>query len=213
VPPGPYLAGLVQIRPQTTDVNPENLVHENVLYYAGDASVTRTVVQLTAVQAAFDTAWTALWGIYGSSAAHYAGSIVTDRSSSTGLEVDNSAFVPVVGSHGGGQLPNQVAILISHKIAQRYKGGHARTYLACVDASATHPPDSVATTDIPLLTAGFEAVTAAMSALTATDGGPYTFISLRGRRTVMPTGAPVVASVCNPLLATQRRRLRKAAHH
>lgn len=51
----------------------------------------------------------------------------TDISSRTGLQATNNAGA--TGGLAGTAAPNQVAMVISWKVAQRYRGGHSRSYL------------------------------------------------------------------------------------
>jgi hypothetical protein len=215
-----YLPNLIQIRPQYTDTGPDT--PENVTWWQGSGSLLSPLSepQLLTIQATFDTAWEAVWSQVGYTGALYKGAIVTDWSSATGLEAPLGAFTPHVGS-AAGILGNQTAVLISLQEASRYRGGHGRIYLPAIGAAALATGETVAAAVITSVKGNYTSLVAAMQAIAAINNGPYTQVVFHQKTTLppRPPGTPVPAFtrpvtnfVVQPTIATQRRRVRKAAH-
>jgi hypothetical protein len=212
-----YIPGLVQIRPQysqsTDDDIPENVTWWNAEGYVAPL----TISQLTAIQAAFNTAWATLWEHVGSTTNQYTGSIVTDWGSFVGLSVDNSAFTPVAGP-GAGQAGDQVAALVSLHEAQRYRGGHGRMYLPGISIANMTGGSSLTTAAQSGVQASLAALVTGMAAISGANAGPVQQVVFHQKSHVPGTippvliGAffnPIVGSTCQSKVATQRRRLRK----
>lgn len=210
--PNVYKPGLVQIRPQYNDGGVD--LPENVTWWLGAFTSPLSLTQLTNIIAAFDTAWAAMWKVNAFDSVHYTGSIITDWSTNAGLQQTSvGTLTPVAGTGGTAPAGSQVSILISKSDGTRYKGGHSRIYLPGV--SATILPDSshISSGTQGTLVTNYEAVDTAMNGLTSGNGGPFLDVIYRFRNDATKAQVKNTASFkVNLLLATQRRRLRKAAH-
>lgn len=139
--PNAYLPGLLQIRPQYT-ASPTDLdIPENILWFRSANVTTPTLANIQAIQAIFDGDWALIFAEYGAEGRYYSGSVVTDWSNDTGLAWSSvGTFTPQEGT-AAGVLPSQVAALVSWTIAQRWRGGHPRTYLPWVGNGAIQSAD------------------------------------------------------------------------
>lgn len=215
--PGPQRApivtqpGLVLIKPQFTSGTA--LEHEMVTWWSGSGAVGLTVAQLTQIQSTFDTYMQSAFASWGANVSKYNSSYVQDYSATNGLSV--SPVVMSTAGGGGGQSPDNVAILVSWKTAERYKGGHGRWYLPAVGAGNINAPNTVNPSQAAAIHTAIAGLLTGMSGLSGTYGGPYNFVIYRNRTGVRGTPHVLVPTsfVIQPNLATQRRRLRKAAHH
>jgi hypothetical protein len=118
-----------------------------------------------------------------------------------------STHAPVIGGQTGALLPPNVAMLMKKKTAGLGKQNRGRVYLPGVSESLLSAPDTISTTNWNLMNT---AATAFFNALIADELQP----NIR-RKTQNPALNHQIN--CNgfmfeQLLATQRRRLRKAAH-
>jgi hypothetical protein len=218
----PYLSGMVQIRPQYIDSS--EYIHEDVLWWIGTLGTRSNYLasQLTEMQSAFDTGWAGFWPNIAPNTAHYIGSIVTDFSNDLGLQIGNSGYSHVPGANDGAEAPQQAALLVSLHEQQRYKGGHGRIYLPCLYGPFIDDGRTINTGIPPLVASGITDTVNALFALDSTGGGPVNFTVFHTRTQVEPKTDPptykdpyynVVQSwTVQSVLATQRRRLRKAAH-
>ena len=203
--------GLFLIKPQYNTGTP--LQHENIMWWQGPAGTGYTLAQLQAIQTAFDTQFQTVFAAYAGTGNKYLGCYVQDFSSSTGLSVAQTGG-PFSSASNGNPSPDQVAILISWKTVQRYKGGHGRWYLPGVGTSVMQGADSINAATQSAIQGHIQSLQNAMAAVPGSSAGPLNFVIYRHRngrtgtpQTVVPTGF-----VVNALVATQRRRLRKAAH-
>lgn len=210
-----YLPGLIQARAQY-DTDPDTgRFPENVVWFLSSSTTTPTEANLAAMQTVFDENWPAVWTPVGSSTYHYVGSVLTDWSSNTGLQVTSSPLsAPVVGARGGQPLPRNVSALISYAIALRYKGGHPRTYLPYLGAAAmgTVQTDVIQSEFTSEVASNFSSMVTAMK----TSGvlGGQTFVCFLHRTNALKATTYQVSSYnVNGTVATQRRRLRKVPHH
>jgi hypothetical protein len=207
-----YKPGLIQVRPQFFDTDNSKL-HEMVTWFVGGFSTPLTISQLNVIQSAYDTAMVNCVNAYAITGLHYFGSIVTDWSTSSGLTILDG------GSNlGGGSYsvatPSQVCILQSLHIAQRYKGGHGRMYwpLPGSNAAITDTPNATAVAN---LATTYTTLLTAMAAVSSGSGGPFVQYVYRHRNSALLASLQLVSSftVQPNLYATQRRRIRKVAHH
>jgi hypothetical protein len=213
-----YHPNLVQIRPQYADMTAR--VHENVLWFMGSVAQGYSLTQLTAIGTAFGNVMGQTWAHYGAPNSTYTGEIVTDWTSANGLSSSVSQPAPGIGT---GEYPANTAILISEKQGIRYKGGHGRIYLPCLSTLVSTDGINVPAAVQTYYNGQFSSLYNAMLALSAANGGPCQPVIYRqGTQVVPPTTPPtyqpaftsaVNSYVCSTMLATQRRRLRKAPHH
>jgi hypothetical protein len=64
--------------------------------------------------------------------------VYTDLSSTTGVQYTATLPTPIAGTRAGTTLPCSVAMVISLRVANRYRGGHGRIYVpAAVQADIT----------------------------------------------------------------------------
>lgn len=214
-----YFNGLVQIRAQYNASGEDRDVPENVTWWKGAFSTGLSLGQATAIQLAFDTAWAVMWSQVGVDSVAYAGSVLTDWSSNTGIESTSvGTFAPVDGTQTD-RAPAQAAALISLQVALRFKGGHGRVYLPAIGNSATTSAMDLTTGVVTLLNEKYLLLANAMNAISSGNGGPFVQQLFRFRSadyptmpTPVPALVPIVAANAQQLLATQRRRLRKVAH-
>jgi hypothetical protein len=216
--PVQYHPFLVQIRPQVLDVGLRQ--HECVVWYTGSVSAGYSLSQLTAIGTAFGNIWATTWAHYGEPGASYQSAIVTDWTSNTGLST--TVLQPATGL-GTGQLAANTAILISEKQGTRYKGGHGRQYLPSMSAQVTTDGTNVVQAVVSYFNTQFASLITAMAQVTTANGGPCQAVVYRQRTQVVPHTTPptyqpaftsnILQYACSSMLATQRRRLRKAPHH
>lgn len=207
--PTVYMPGLVQIRPQYYTEAAD--IAENILWYLGGGTPPYTLSQLLNLQSVFDTNWQEVFQAYAATPCTYAGSIITDWSNSAGLQTPVSA-VDIAGTKGN-PIGANTAVLVSLRSPRRYKGGHARVYLPCVGITSTA---SSSTIQAPVVTNTYDAIqntNTALAAISGANGGPFNREIFRFRND--PAKAfieiPTEFSV-QTVMASQRRRLRKAAH-
>lgn len=213
--PNVYQPKLLQIRPQY-DTNTDNNDHpENVLWFESTTAGTPTMTNLTNISTRFDSAWSTFWQQWGSGQKHYTGCVVTDWSSNTGLQFNSvGTFTPDAGAIGGATLPASCAVLLSYSNGQRFKGGHFRTYLPWVSSGILDTVDKnkIAAGSINAIGTGFAAMFASMQA--DSELGGQTMKLYRHRNDPVRAALyDVVNYTVQPLIATQRRRLRRVAHH
>lgn len=209
-----YQPGLLQARPQFK-VDPDTGDHyENVLWWKSASTTTPTAANLTAIANVFDGFWANVFANCANVNYTYLGSIWTDWSSNTGQQITTvGTFSPVTGDLTGGALPNQVAVLISYSTAQRYKGGHPRSYIPWVDknAQSTSDPSQIRSTVKSAMDSELASLYPAMLASGVLGGQEA--VSYRFRTNALKAEIVVINGYATQFtLATQRRRLRKVAH-
>jgi hypothetical protein len=136
-------------------------------------------------------------------------------SSNTGGQVLNSGYTPSAGTNASAEMGDQVAILLSLKTPIRYRGGHGRIYLPAVglnningDGRTLIP--SVATS----ILAAYTTFQGAMAGIAGVNGGPFQQIVWHKHLSSAPNTTELVSAVVvSPMIATQRRRLRKVSRH
>lgn len=207
-----YHPGVVTIIPKYDIGHPTNAA--NVTQWQ-TAAVGLTTAQLTAIQTAFDNAWSAWWKALAYTANKYTGSWVIDSSSATGGQVTNATYSPVAGTLTGVSAYDNTAALLSLKTALRYRGGHGRLYIPGFANSSTNLDGStIPPATITAMQNGWDSTVAALVALSGAAGGPLNPIVWHKRLSSAPnTVEAVTGRVAQPVLATQRRRLRKVSRH
>jgi hypothetical protein len=171
------------------------------------------LANLTTIGNLFDTKWVNVWSNYGATGQTYRGSITTDWSSSTGLVYNSvGTFSPIAGTNGESFPPN-VAILISFSNGVKFKGGHFRTYLPWVGRSSgsTTDPSLIITTVQSNISTQYNATNTALVASGVLGGQSFALYGHRNNVTKAQVYA-VQSYTVNLLLASQRRRMRRAAH-
>jgi len=207
--PNVYKPGLLQIRPQYTTDPDSGDTPENVLWFQSATTTTPTLANLTAIQTQFDTLWSECWKGIGTSSADYTGSIVTDWSSASGLQVSSvGSFTPVPGTEGTA-APPQVAILISYQIQLRWRGGHFRTYLPWVGMSSLTGTynDKMDPTVQAALVASVQSMITDMKTTGVLGGQTLVMYKDKTNPATAQTYDVATFTVSN-LVATQRRRVR-----
>ena len=210
--PNVYKPNLIQVRPQ---YGKEGIgsTPENVLWFTGAFSGGLDISQLEAIQTVVNTYWFAMWKRQAADSAMYKGSIITDWSSNTGLSVDTSGFTPEIGINGS-DLPNKASMLISIKVSERYRGGKGRVYLPFPGSGSLNDGDTWDAATVTAVSGDFNTFLTQMTDITSTNGGPFVPMLYRFRNeTSLAQLVPWASFEIGPTPATQRRRLRKVAHH
>lgn len=215
MPTGPvqYLPSLLQIRAQY-DVDAVTGEHpENVLWFVNRSAGTPTLAQLTTIAQTFDAAWAPVFAAAGSTVYHYTGSIVTDWSSAFGLVWTTvGTYTPHAGGAGGVALPFNSSALISLKTGEHFKGGHFRIYLPYLAANDLGTnPSWLSSTAISAIQSAFTGVEPAMNS-SGVLGGQSQRCYRHRYDPVNKRVDPITVFTVNQMIATQRRRLRKAPH-
>lgn len=215
--PPTYTAGVVQLRVRYGDT--ASRVHENVMWVEGSGSPGYTLPALNNLAGIVAGDFSAMWAPLASPAAYLINVLAQDWSSSTGLQ--GSSITLNTAGTGTGTIGTDTAVLISLHEGLRYKGGHGRIYLPGLAQSTT-------TDGITMVTGKHTAAQTAMNSfmsdlqgITMPNGGPFKLIVFHQRRKAVPPATGwqppsiqiAASSVVQTMLATQRRRLRKAPHH
>lgn len=209
-----YKPGLLQIRPQYSHNPDAPDTPENILWFQSGSTTTPDLAQLISIQTAFDNNWSAAWINWGAETAEYYGSIITDWSSNTGLSNNSvGTFTPQEGVAGTTVCPPQVALLVSWHVPIRYRGGHPRTYLPylasnCLTGATQDQVKSAVTESV---VGGINDMITAMKA-TGILGGQTQSVYLHKNNEALATVMPFSSFTVQGTVATQRRRVRKAAH-
>jgi hypothetical protein len=117
-------------------------------------------------------------------------------------------------------------MLIQLKQSMKYKGGHGRMYVPSLSGNVTTDGVNLIPGVISDVNTKLQNLINAMFGLASAYGGPYTWVVWR-TRSHQPSSAPggplgppippflstVNSADVAQVLATQRRRLRKAPHH
>lgn len=171
--------------------------------------------------AACNTIATAIRGYWATNFAslHYTNSSlqsveVTDISSRTGAQGTDNTNVP--GTNASAGAPASVAACLTLKIANRYRGGHPRMYLAGVDASAYTPPGTFTPAKVTAYQAAGRAFRTALNAMII-GGGVYQWVAVSYYHKVggvnaykVPPDVYVITDVVmHTRVDTMRRRLGK----
>lgn len=209
---GPHFPGVITISPQYNI----NGIHTavNVINWEG-SSTGYTISMLQSAQSAFDSAWSTIWKVLAASPDQYLGSIVTDMSSATGLQVRNTGYAPVTAIGTGNPTPDNVAMLISLKTATHYKGGHGRVYVpSCATGNLQADGNTLTTPTQTNLNSLWSSTVTALAGVSSANGGPYNPVLWHKKlRTAPNTVEVIITGIASARVATQRRRLRKVPHH
>lgn len=134
---------------------------------------------------------------------------VTDIGSDTGLtELDTTVHA---GSQAGNSASPQVCLLLSWKIARRYRGGHPRTYLPGVIEADVDGAGVVTGARQTALNTACTNWRAGINGIALSGSSPVLSVVHYVKNGVVqstPTVDDVLSGRCSPLVATQRRRLR-----
>lgn len=212
--PNVYQPRLIQIR-AAYDTNVDSGDHpENIFWFQSATGSAPTVSQLHAICNVFDAGWYPVWAKVGTSNRHYIGSTATDWSSDLGLQATSvGTYTPEPGAAGATGMPAQVAALISWSNGQRFKGGHFRTYLPWLGAGALLASDHNQLDPTVQGNVGTAIDTWLSEMLSSGQLGGQTQKLYRHRNNVATAALYSVSEYSVQLgLATQRRRLRRAAH-
>lgn len=208
--PNVYQPGLIQYRPQYAKEF-DNDTPENIVWLKATSNGPFTLSQLQALQAVLDPAWGDVWACIGATGRSMTGSVITDWTSSSGLQSNSvGTFVGQPGSEGA-EVPANVAALISWQIAERYRGGHGRVYLPSLGASVIFNDNFLVASAITALTTQMGNFTLATSTYPG-PVGPLSIGVLRARGKATQNFQIVHSFEANGQLASQRRRLRRVAH-
>lgn len=125
-----------------------------------------------------------------------------DLTSNTGLASTYSD--PTPGTSGAASQPNSVACVISWHTSLRFRGGHARTYIAGAPADAALSSRHFTTT----FTTALRGAALAFAAASPTG---YQYVMLKritnGAPLTVPVPHPLLAPTVNQRMDSQRRRL------
>lgn len=209
--PAIYHPGVVAIIPHYNVGSGRDAV--NVTYWKTPVSPL-TSTDLAAIQTAFNSAWQPQWITWASNTTSYTGCWVVDMSSSTGGQVTNVGYTPVVGNQSGGPVGDQVAGLLSLKGITRYRGGHSRLYIPGTDLSKVPDGRNVSGSGTGILVSMYGAAVTALGALGSASGGPLSPVIWHKKLSAGPnTIEDITVWVGQPIVATQRRRVRKVSRH
>lgn len=213
MPPVPGIANLVQILVKEQWATGENVA--NSLHMSSSNGGPYSVGDLTVLAAAVQNQWATHMSPLQSADLTLEEVVAIDRSVEDGNHgIDNTTQV---GGQAAAPLGLNTSVLMQWSDSAHYRGGHPRTYVA----GATND----ATTDGAHLTAAAKTAwgDAWASFLTGVlAGGPYgsirplTWVAAHYQRKgvvgFVPNFSVITSLGPASLLATQRRRLRKAAH-
>lgn len=215
MPANVYKPGLVQVRPIYTASDVSGHTPQNILWFQSATATTPTIANLQSMANTFDPLWGNVFVAYAAQNNSYRGSIVTDWSSNAGLQYSSvGVYAGKPGTLSTTAQSAQVAILISYQIGVRYKGGHPRTYLPCVSVSATQGSsgDEVTTSVQTNLVTAMNAMISGMKG-NATLGGQTQMIYRHRNNAALATLYQFATFSVSAQTATQRRRVRRVAHH
>ncbi len=120
------------------------------------------------------------------------------------------AVVLATGSGTGVVLSAGSAVVISHHISRRYRGGHPRTYLGGVVQGDLSTPQQLNSANVTAFNSGWADFVAAVVADSETHFTPLAPVSVSYRSSgavrVTPVVDPILSSACQPRICSQRRR-------
>jgi len=161
--------------------------------------------------------WNTLWSADTSNAAATT-QVLMQWFDGAGNIVDGSDATPTSGTSGTALLPANTAFVLSWRLAQRYRGGHPRTYIAGCSQGMQNDAATWKSTVVADIQTKANTFLAAVNALTPSGFTSVTLGVLRqfangGSETHPPTflTPPVfhafTSVIAKPGIATQRRRL------
>lgn len=164
-----------------------------------------------AVASALDISWTAFTPTWYPSA--YAATEIQVYPLHTPLSPPAIATSGAVGGVSGDLAPFSTAALVRHTVLRRGRGSQSRTSLSPITANHVTPDGiSLVSGFLAILTANFGTFMASiLSSLDAGGPGTFSYVQLARGTTLHPTPGtfPITGSVGEPLLSTQRRRVRR----
>jgi hypothetical protein len=205
LPPAAKTLKITLVHATGGDNNVENILHFK--YTGGPPSSADCIGIAGAVNAQYATNLKSLLST------NYSLSAVRclDIDSNTGAQGEND--VPVLGTRVGAILPISNAVVISHQIARRYRGGHPRSYAPFGAETDLGNNQHWGATFITSCTTGWNTFAAGCITITAgtTVLTAYASVSYYSGKT--QRGTPVVDTILNSQAKTrvgsQRRRLGK----
>jgi hypothetical protein len=188
----------------------------NVLHFAvtrSPAGADFTLAQLMAIQVGLEPTWQVFYDSYAPNDTIFDGVDVVDINSATGQKV-----VATNRNHhatNGNAIGYNTSLLFSLPVALRYRGGHGRTYIGPLSINATVDGSTVVPGEYAAVQAAWNAMIGGFLAQMNTVGSGAFFGVLRGRK---PPAVPHIVplsgvAILSTQLASQRRRLRRVAHH
>jgi hypothetical protein len=133
-----------------------------------------------------------------------------DLSSSSGASLTFPGL-HLAGTNAGTPLPANNAVLVSHKIARRYRGGHPRHYMPFGQNTDTSDSQHWTNTFITNVQNDMVAFIAAVNAAIITNWGSGEMGNLSYFTALAPRAVPVfdpfLSTTTSPLVASQRKRL------
>lgn len=214
MPVGPYIPGLIKITHFYTGDRDSSI---NVQYCAASEIGAYTTTQLNALALELFDLWKVAWPPFMTSNQYYAGDIVVDQGSDTGLE--GIAPDEQVGGGSSEVVPAQVAAVCTWETPLRYRGGHPRNYLPGPSASLFGSNQSLTSGAITDIEAALATYIAGVNAISFASGG-LSFVALHARM-IEDKGPPIVykeptlqaisAGSVRATFGTQRKRVERVS--
>lgn len=209
MPPQPAVPHVVRIAiNQTIATRPiVNILH---VQYAPTSDFL-TAAQLDAFVKAVSDIWQGQIIPLQSSAITLLGAFGQDLSSDT--SPSGSWTTAAGGLAAGTSLSASVAVCVSWKQAQRYKGGHPRTYLAGLPTAATNSPSTISASTVTAVSAAANSLRTGIQGIATSGVSSASMVLVRYFLNKVPLTNPltnvITASSVNSRLDSQRRRLGK----
>jgi hypothetical protein len=185
------------------------------IFHAGYSGGPPTAADLATFGAA---AGAAFWG--GSTLGLFPSTLELVGVKATDLASDSGAVAEVpIGTSGtgtGGECPAQAAVLVNYSISRRYRGGHPRTYFPPFEVTNLASPSewsAGATTDLDTAIAALFSYADGV-VLDSFTGTGLVCVSYELAKVPRddPLVEPIAGWVVNPILGTQRRRVRASSY-
>jgi len=189
----------------------------NTFWLQTPSSGTPTGAQMNSLAASFMTAWNLLWKVPTASSAATT-QVLIEWNDGNGNMVVGTNATPVSGTQTSGLMAAQIAMVLSWRLAARYRGGHPRTYIGGLDISQQQDNLTWKTTSVANVQTAANTFLSSIYAIVST---PFTSVTLGvlrqfangGSETKPPTFLtppvfkPYTSVIVKPGIATQRRRL------
>lgn len=181
---------------------------ENILFFKYNGAQ-GTPADLSTLAVQVGTAWA------GNMMNHLTHNLTLDTVTAEDLTSNVSpSAIGVIGSAGGEPndgLPANCALVISHHISRRYRGGHPRTYVAGLLAGAITDDHHLTPGNVTQFTNDYAGFVAAVVALADAHWTPLAPVNVSYHSAhalrVAPVIDPILTSDCQSRLCSQRRRL------
>lgn len=195
-----------------------NMQWRNFFQYSGTLSVADAVTWGAAIVAA----WNAHVATWTTTALTYTLMELTDLTSASSPQILNSTGG--TGADVNPPVPNGVAMVMKHRFARRYRGGHSRVYLPGMAAAALLNPGTWSPTQLANVVAAYTAYVNAVIAGAPVGVGTVIQVNVSYfhgftvedrtplRPIIVPTPRPTplvdpITNIAgNPIVASQRRR-------